>query len=477
MQTAISLQNALRRIKQTILITLPILVILFNSINSKQLKFVFEMFRHGARSPLDLDDQNKDIFGNAWHGGGELTAVGMRMHFLLGYRNSEIYGKALNITKYSTSEISITSTDVNRTILSAYSQLQGFFPPSTGPQLTTAQKETAFPPIQYDFKDEIGFLKDNALREQANVFAIQVMNKADHEFYLHDADVCEGIKAKIASAKQSDKIQNFIKDFNTAYADKVYKALNKTEQNYNLTKVENLERLFDTFLSAYTDGRQFPGFAEQNISLSDFNAIAQEFSKMDMFDIYLSDDYIGLYSMSPLFNKILNYMDNRIQSEVNNITVYTPKSPKIAMVSGHDTNLAAFMRFVKAVFNKTELINPIYASSAYIELVYDPDVSTDIPVDKFFVNLLVNEENLFGGPIKYSYFANEIRKKLIKNDEIAKFCNFKVTQASDDNALLIAVISLGIVTAGLFIWLMVIVLKQKNVDANENNEGFQPVMS
>jgi Txe/YoeB family toxin of Txe-Axe toxin-antitoxin module len=435
------------------------------------------MFRHGARSPLDLDLENKDIFGNKWDGKGELTAVGMRMHFLLGYRNSEVYGKALNITKYSTSEISITSTDVNRTILSAYSQLQGFFPPLTGPQLNEAQKQVAFPPIEYDFSPELVFLKDNALREQANVFAIKTMNKADHEFYLHDADVCEGVKAKIAAAKQSDKIQTFVKQFNKNYAEKVYKVLNKTEQNFNLSEVEKLETLFDTFMSAYTDGRQFPAFAAQNLSLSEFYNVSSEFLYIDMFDIYLSDDYTGLYSMSPLFGKILNYMDRRIQSEVNNITVYTNKDPKIAMVSGHDTNLAAFLRFVKAVFNKTELVNPTYASSVYVELLYDPEVSSEIPVDKFFVNMSINEENLFGGPIKYSYFADEVRKRLVKSDEIAKFCNFQASQSSANNALLIAVISLGALSVFLLIWFMVIMLRKKNSSEYLDSEGFQPVIS
>lgn len=476
----VSLVNPTQTLKlPLLLITLILLCLAENTRSKKQLKFLFEMFRHGARSPLYLDSESKDIFGNMWTGEGELTAVGMRMHFLLGYRNSEVYGKQLNISSYSTSEISISSTDVNRTILSAYSQLQGFFPPLTGPQLSAAQQQTAFPPIQYDFAEELGFLKNNSLREQANVFAIKTLNKADHEFYLHDADVCEGVKAKVASAKQSDKVSAFTLRVKARYAEKLYKALNKTEQIFNLSKVENLETLFDTFMCAYTDGRQFPALQAQNISVSEFRDLAAEFLYMDMFDICIPDDYTGLYSMSPLFGKILNYMDRRIQSEVNGgAALYSAKDPKIAMVSGHDTNLAAFMRFVKAVFNKTELVDPTYASSVYVELLYDPDVISDVPLDKFFVNVLANEQNLFGETLSYKYFSDEVRRKLVKGDEIAQFCKFQVLEASTLNGLLIAVVCLGVVAAALFVWLMVILFNQrKSESSGEDQEGFQPVLS
>jgi len=473
---------------QIIHIILTIFLLIENTLAKKQLKFLFEMFRHGARSPLELDSESKDIFGHKWNAKGELTPVGMRMHFLLGFRNSEVYGKPLNISNYSTSQISISSTDVNRTILSAYSQLQGFFPPLTGPQLNSAAKlQKAFPPIQYDFSVELSFLKDNALREQANIFAIRTLNKQDHGFYLHDADVCEGVKAKVSAAKQSEKVQSFVKRFNADYAQKLYKALNITEQpSFNLTQVETLQMLFDTYNCGYTDGRKYPALLAQNINVSEFYNLASDFLKMDMFDIAISDDYTGLYSMSPLFKKILNYMDRRIQSELNNMNtnkdseeLYSAKDPKIAMVSGHDTNLAAFMRFVKAVFNRTQLVNPTFASSVYIELLYDSEVISDVPLDKFFVNVLINDENLFGETLSYKYFSEQVRSRLVSSDEIAKFCNFAVVQSSSAEIFLfIAVVGFGVIASALFVWFMAILLIKRNKESEDinNEEGFRPVV-
>ena len=47
--------------------------------------FVFEIFRHGARTQNSLDLNDKDIFGEQWEGILELTNSGLRQHYLLGH--------------------------------------------------------------------------------------------------------------------------------------------------------------------------------------------------------------------------------------------------------------------------------------------------------------------------------------------------------------------------------------------------------
>jgi len=463
--------------KKTKLILISILL-LISLTSTKELKFVFEMFRHGARSPLRLDLNNLDIFKNKWVSSGELTNVGMRQHFLLGYRNSEIYGKALNITNYSPNEIFINSTDLNRTIMSAFSQLQGFFPPSTGPQLTNEQILTALPPIEYDFKNELGFLKNNALLEQANIFPIKIINKADHEFYLHDSNVCTGVIEKQRNAKNKENVKNFTKFFNENYAEKIYKIINETNNTYDLNNFQNLENLIDTFMCGYTDGRNFSEFETYNLNITEFYNLSMEFLFMDMFDVFISDDYVALMSMSPLFLKILSYIDRRIDFDIEKNYVYTSKDPKISMLSGHDTNLAAFMKFIKAVFNKTKLIMPTYASSVYVELIYDPISESKFPQENYFVNIFVNDENLFDQPIKYSYFSEEVRKKIINKEEINLFCQFNSKNSQSSNALLYTVIALSFICAGLFIWLMIIVFGKKYKRNNlEDHDSFRPVLT
>ena len=485
MQTRKNLETTLKLTPNpNLLITafcLTILTSLLSFTNTKDLKFVFEMFRHGARSPLYINSDLLDIFNQKWLAAGELTNVGMRQHFLLGFRNSEIYGKALNISKYTPSEIFITATNYNRTLMSAYAQLQGFFPPGSGSVLSAEQMLRAFPPIKFDFEPELKFLANNALKAQSNVFAIKVLNKRDHDFYLNDERVCEGLKPKMDAARDSAYVNEFVRFFNENYSEKVYKIINKTHQSFNLNIFENLEILFDAFICGYTDGRKYAqDFGAQNLSVAEFHRVTKEFLHIEMYNVYISDEYTALMSMSPLFTKLLNYMDQRIQKDVNNITIYTNKDPKISMLSGHDTNLAAFMVFLRAVFqNRTELIHPEFASSVYLELVKEEEVLTDIPMDKYFVNVMVNDENIFNEAMNYTYFSEKIRKRIVKDDEIAKFCKFdnnddKKSEASS-SLLFVLVVIASVFAAGLFAWYMVIFFKGKNMIRGNNDDSLDTV--
>ena len=440
---------------------------------SKDLKFLFEIFRHGARSPISLNQNNLDIFGEKWSGKGELTSVGMRQHFLLGYRNNQTYFTKLNILKYSPKEIFITSTDVNRTIMSAYSQLQGMFPSLSGPILNDQQLKKALPPFLYNFNEEIILLKNNALKEKTNVFPIRIINPVDHDFYLHDSWNCEGIKNLYSENLKNEKLKNFIEKFNKTYGDRIYNALNKTAENYPFSQYENIHAIFDSFVSGYFDSRKFEKLTTNNIDLQDFLKLSTEFTQLDIYTTVLGDKnlYAGKMSMSPLFNKILSYMDRRINNDINNINIYTSNDPKISMLSGHDTNLAAVMIFLKAAFNNTELIHPNFASSIYFELNYNSSVEANTPEDKYFVDVYFDDENVLKGSMKYNEFKDKVSKILVSSEEIKNFCGFKDDLGSTILFLLVSVVVLGVIVLGLGAWYVFLVTRKK-----EQQEDFQPVI-
>ena len=56
-----------------------------------RLVFLYTHFRHGARAPLNINDEFIDKLGEKWTNTGELTGVGQRMHYLLGLRNRKKY--------------------------------------------------------------------------------------------------------------------------------------------------------------------------------------------------------------------------------------------------------------------------------------------------------------------------------------------------------------------------------------------------
>lgn len=94
-----------------------------------KLIFVQAVWRHGDRSPTMTfpSDPNQE---SAWpQGWGQLTPRGMAQHVTLGKRLRQRYITDLQFVSddYKNHEIHIRSTDVNRTLVSAISNMIGFY--------------------------------------------------------------------------------------------------------------------------------------------------------------------------------------------------------------------------------------------------------------------------------------------------------------------------------------------------------------
>ena len=123
-------------------------IILFKS---EKLIFVQTFFRHGARAPIKLNNDSLDLLGVKWTNPGELTPIGKRMEYILGLYNRKRYitGKVPFLSqKFDPHELVVYSSDINRTLLSVTSQLQGLYPasPELGDKITPEQFN-AYPPF------------------------------------------------------------------------------------------------------------------------------------------------------------------------------------------------------------------------------------------------------------------------------------------------------------------------------------------
>lgn len=121
-------------------------------IESRQLLMIHEIFRHGARYPIYNSTKDYSGFAKDQREAGELTLQGKHMQYILGKSMYDKYWEDLfadtpYIQKYHPSQFYVKSTNVNRTIESAESQLLGLLedlPPST---LPIDQLENSFPPF------------------------------------------------------------------------------------------------------------------------------------------------------------------------------------------------------------------------------------------------------------------------------------------------------------------------------------------
>jgi hypothetical protein len=111
---------------------------------------VYELVRHGARAPLSSEDKTKFTVSE-----GMLTESGMRQRMLVGFYNRQRYIEEFKLLDetYNPNQIFMLSTDVFRTIQSAYSELMGLYPPGTGKPLTEREHKLlrsnkSLPPIK-----------------------------------------------------------------------------------------------------------------------------------------------------------------------------------------------------------------------------------------------------------------------------------------------------------------------------------------
>uniref|UniRef100_A0AC34F4P4 Acid phosphatase n=1 Tax=Panagrolaimus sp. ES5 TaxID=591445 RepID=A0AC34F4P4_9BILA len=132
--------------------------------------FVQAIWRHGDRSPTETftKDRNQE---DAWvQGWGQLTEWGMRQHLDLGKKLRSIYVDQYKFlsSDYRNHEIYVRSTDVNRTMISAMSNMFAMYPAAATDAGQTYPNSTAWPTYQVDGKH----VNRTMISAMSNMFAM-----------------------------------------------------------------------------------------------------------------------------------------------------------------------------------------------------------------------------------------------------------------------------------------------------------------
>lgn len=164
---------------------------------TKELIFVQTLWRHGDRSPtktFPTDPYQEDAWTFGGGGWGQLSPTGMRQHYNLGkmLRNRYVNDYKFFPTKYNAKQIYVRSTDVNRTIISAMSNLLSQYGQDDG---------SSTPGV--DYPDITGWPK--------GYVPIAVHTVDDDTDHLGNMEATCPFRSQVWElAKTSDEVNNFI---------------------------------------------------------------------------------------------------------------------------------------------------------------------------------------------------------------------------------------------------------------------------
>ena len=454
--------------------------ILFNYSKQEKLRWAFEIFRHGARTPYDGMTFNFiDCFGCKWEGLKELTGVGLRQHFLVGYRNRLKYMEENHLIKevYDPRDVYLISTDTNRTIMSANAQVQGLYLPQTGPTLTPEQAKVAVPPVEEKvFDDEQQALDENnytALPNKMNIMPVHTFFSKEHFFQLFDKKVCPKASSIYTKNQNREEVVNFLNNMTEKYGKNLVNFLYKeTDAENALKNYTKAYYIFDTIIAHYTEGNDFYNntiLKNLNVSSDELLNDSFKFFEYDLLGNGIdNDEELCLMSMSPIFDRLIQWMDLKIKKDTEGQENYTEYDlPKFVMFSAHDSTCGAFMGFMKALFG-TKIIYPYFATNINLELIRKDG---DIKADNYYVKYIINDEYI--RDIEYTEFKKIFAKKRKTREQINLFCGF--TQENSTLTYLISNIILSSISIILIILIFVTIKKKKKVPGSIDLDKVEPL--
>ena len=247
-------------------IIMPILKcqITTNSQEEKEtLRFVFSVINTGDTSPSYLDSNNNDILNEKWdENTSELTAIGARKQYILGFRNRKKYEGFIS-KEYLFNEIFASTMNSTSAAESVFCHLHGMFPAGTGLTLTAGQIEKALPktPIE-DLEKLKTDLGNNALLNKVNSFRIFTHQDLDRDVGLQKIHLCAGVKPYIDDSIDNYEVLNTFGLFKQKYEDIILsldlvKPEGKNPAKLNLT---HAVLIAETFIKDYNDSRELKIF-------------------------------------------------------------------------------------------------------------------------------------------------------------------------------------------------------------------------
>jgi len=274
------------------------------------------LFRHGDRAPIGsfpLDPNNSEaLWPNGW---AQLTKEGQAQHQRLGRWLRARYDSLLS-PAWNASEITITSTAVDRTLNSAAADLQGLYSPL---------------PAEYKYDPSLDWSP------------VPVRSVPAGQDQLLSVDrYCTAVKGEKARVEKLPEVQDM-----TQKAQPLFKLFSE-KLGTEINDIDHLGFAYDSFHIQMIHNISVPEWVVPHIPE------LQEYQKYS-FRLVGYTDTLKTLRGGPLISKMLTDMENKTSN--NN-------GPNMFMYSGHDTTVAAHLQTL-GVYND---LPPPYAACVVHEL-------------------------------------------------------------------------------------------------------------
>ena len=448
--------------------------LLISSIFSQdKLRWTFELINHGARTPhLGLDSNLKDFMNHTWIGQNELTGVGLRQSFLVGYRDRLRYinEKGLISEIYDPRDILVYASENNRTLMSASSLLHGLFLPGTGPVINPNLVDRAVPPVDpatyEEEKKELDDANCTALPGQMNLVPVHIFFSHEYFTQYETSKKCVGLKSYEEKNKKRKEVENFFEEITEKYGSNLNILFPNKNKN-SLKDYEFVYTFFDTIISLYYDGADEFDKILQIFNVTEENLLkdSYKFIKLNTVGNGIGNDKEFIdYLVSPLFDKLLHFMDYRIEKDIKGEINYKGYDlPKYFILSGVANSCGAFMSFMNQNFG-TEIKYTNFSTNIHLELLLEKN-GGDITEDNYRIEYYYNDDFLLS--MKYTEFKNVVKSKLIKHDDVVKFCKKEEEDESEINWFMIGTIIASFIVIVLVIVIIVVLRKRVKENGNE----------
>ena len=484
-------------------INILLLSLISLTISGERLVFLATHFRHGARAPQGYIDEKEllDYALEKWDTPGELTGMGQRMHYLLGLRNREKYitKKQFLSQKFDPHEILIYSSSLNRTLLSAASQLQGLYPmkDNCGEKLDTPHKrENAIPKVELspEIKAHRDSLVDQALPNYMTLAPVRMISPLEKKIIIYDIPKClfRRDEWREYNYKNLKTLQDIVTQFKNDFLPKLNESYYKYKKTYDIHFIDSF---CDGIIAGYTEGKDLNVLNTAGIDKEVMASYCYNFSALNFRDWISGDDNrtLATLEVSKLMRDFIHYMRQRVEIDKKNEDEKTKANkkdyskPKMMMISGHDSTISTLEMFFAKVFwnnNATDFYRyPYFATQVALEVTIDDTIPREqINDSNYIIKYYFNDESVLN--ITMDKFIKEVEPALWTDEYIDEYCKFNnktdpepapAPQPESDpkkSVYFYLTIAFSITTGLILIALIIVIIKcRKKSSETINNTG------